>query len=226
MKSVIQYEDRAKVFAGPAVIDTFGEDEFEPVDKASAYRFTDKQNKWNVEYMSKAGVINNNYLPRNEYSFTIIAFPIPEIGTDEFFKEVFDKTMELNTLDYESYLNMQQLIIDILDKARCVHIKGQGDNKTDITVNLHTLTDPNTETNFENCAADVNIPVGEVFTSPVLKGTNGVLNVSRVFLNGLAYNDLTITVEDGMVRDYTCSNFDDTSRSRRSFSSKPSQHQN
>ncbi|MCR4611860.1 MAG: aminopeptidase [Lachnospiraceae bacterium] len=209
------YKDKAAVFAGPAVIETFGEKEFKPVNKDSAYQFTDKQNKWNVEYMSKAGAINNEYLPRDEYSFTIIAFPIPEIGDEEFFKTIFDKTMELNTLDYDKYLRMQQLIIDILDKAKCVRILGQGGNKTDITVNLHKLDNPNKQTNFENCVADVNIPVGEVFTSPVLKGTNGTLNVSRVFLNGLAYNDLTIEVKDGMVVDYTCSNFDDDKESKR-----------
>ena len=207
--------DKAKLFAGPAVIETFGEKEFKPVNKKGAYKFTDKQNKWNVEYLSKAGEINNRYLPRDEYSFTIIAFPIPEIGDEEFFKKVFHKTMEINTLDYDRYQKMQQKIIDILDKADHVHILGQGDNKTDITVNLHTLSSPASETLFENCVADVNIPVGEVFTSPVLKGTGGILNVSHVFLNGLAYNDLTIEVTDGMVTDYSCSNFDDEAECRR-----------
>ena len=55
--------------------------------------------------------------------------------------------------------------------------------------------------------ADVNIPVGEVFTSPVLKGTCGLLHVKRVFINGLEYKDLKITVRDGMTADYGCSDF-------------------
>lgn len=49
---------------------------------------------------------------------------------------------------------------------------------------LHTLKDPEKETNFENCVADVNIPVGEVFTSPVLSGTSGLLHVKKVYLEG------------------------------------------
>ena len=49
------------------------------------------------------------------------------------------------------------------------------------------MNDPEKETLFENCVADVNIPVGEVFTSPVLEGTEGVLHVSRVYLEGLQY---------------------------------------
>jgi leucyl aminopeptidase (aminopeptidase T) len=87
-------------------------------------------------------------------------------------------------------------------------VKGRGDNRTDLKVRLHELTDPSEQTNFENCVADVNIPVGEVFTSPVLAGTNGVLHVSEVFLNGLQYLNLELTFTDGMVTDYTCSNFD------------------
>ena len=67
---------------------------------------------------------------------------------------------------------------------------GKGENETDLTVSLHTLENPDKQTNFENCVADVNIPVGEVFTSPVLKGTNGTLAVSRVFLDGLEYKGL------------------------------------
>jgi len=54
----------------------------------------------------------------------------------------------------------------------------------------------------------VNIPVGEVFTSPKLTGTNGVLHVSSVYLNGLEYKNLTISFKDGMIADYNCSNFD------------------
>ena len=53
----------------------------------------------------------------------------------------------------------------------------------------------------------MNIPVGEVFTSPVLEGTNGVLHVTRVFLNGLEYKDLEITFENGKIKDYHCGNF-------------------
>ena len=76
-------------------------------------------------------------------------------------------------------------------------------------VMLHKLNDPSGETNFENCLADVNIPVGEVFTSPVLTGTNGILNVSEVYLNELKYTNLTIEFKDGKISSYTCDNFSD-----------------
>ena len=69
-----------------------------------------------------------------------------------------------------------------LDEGEKVHITGKDGNETDLMIALHELADKSTQTNFENCLADVNIPLGEVFTSPKLKGTNGVLHVSKVFL--------------------------------------------
>ena len=76
-------------------------------------------------------------------------------------------------------------LIDALDQAVEVHVKGKGKNKTDLYVAMHEMDDQSKETNFENCLADVNIPVGEVFTSPKLTGTNGVLHVGEVYLNAL-----------------------------------------
>ena len=81
-------------------------------------------------------------------------------------------------------------------------------NRTDIMVNLVELKDSSKETKFENCVADVNIPVGEVFTSPVLSGTNGTLHVSKVFLNELEYRDLEIEFVDGRTSSYSCANYD------------------
>ena len=98
-------------------------------------------------------------------------------------------------------------MIEALDRADHVTIKGMGKNRTDLKIKLHELNDPDKETNFENCVADVNIPVGEVFTSPLLKGTEGLLHVSRVFLNGLEYRDLEMTFTDGMISSYRCGNF-------------------
>lgn len=123
------------------------------------------------------------------------------------FEELFRETIRINTLDYKKYQRIQQTIIDALDQADHCEIKGGNGNRTALTVNLWKLQDPAKETIFENCVADVNIPVGEVFTSPVLEGTNGVLHVTRVFLNGLEYKDLEITFENGKIKDYHCGNF-------------------
>ncbi|MBE5943449.1 MAG: aminopeptidase [Lachnospiraceae bacterium] len=200
-------KELALVYAGPAVIEVFGEIPFKPEICESALKLSDKQQKLSVEYSSKVAEITNKYIPRDKYSFTIIAYPVPEIGDN--FEEIYDEIVKVNTLDNELYRGIQQSIIDELDKAEYVQILGKGDNKTDIKVMLKSLSNPEKETKFENCLADVNIPVGEVFTSPVLTGTEGVLNVSQVYLNELKYNNLCITFKDGRIDDYSCDNFDD-----------------
>lgn len=203
------YESRkqlAKEYAGPAVIEVFGEKPFEPANKKESIRLSDKQQKLSVYSTTECSRIVNEYIPQSEYSFTIIAYPLPEIGNN--FPEVFDAIVEVNTLDNEAYKKVHQYLIDELDKAVKVRVIGKGDNCTDMTVMMHDLKNPEKETNFENCTADVNIPVGEVFTSPKLTGTHGVLNVSEVYLNELKYKNLKITFEDGKVKEYTCDNFD------------------
>jgi len=199
-------KDLARGYAGPAVVETFGEADFNPVMKKEAVHLTPEQNKLWVEYRSKMGELQREYIPSEERSFTIIAFPVPEIGP--VFRELFSETIRINTLDYMLYRNVQQTIIDALDTADYCEIKGMNGNRTDLKVNLFKLSNPAKETIFENCVADVNIPVGEVFTSPVLQGTNGVLHVSKVFLDGLEYRNLAITFKDGMIADYSCSNFE------------------
>ncbi len=196
----------ANTHAGPAVMEVFGYEPFTPKVKAAAISHTDRTQKLIVDYASKASEIINRYIIGEERSFTIIAYPIPEIGKD--YEKIFADTVRLNTLPYDRYERIQQLMIDALDGAGCVRIKGKGDNHTDLTVSLAALSNPAKQTRFENCVADVNIPVGEVFTSPVLSGTRGVLNVTKVFLNGLLYKNLTITFNDGMITDYTCDNYE------------------
>ncbi len=200
------YKDRAKQFAGPACMEVFGEKPFSPIQKDTALKLSQAQTEISLEYSNKNSELVNRYIPGDERSFTIIAYPLPEIG--EQYPEIFSEIIKINTLDAKVYEKVQQTIIDALDQGESVHIKGAGINHTDLTVKLHALNDPEKETVFENCVADVNIPVGEVFTSPVLEGTNGILHVSKVYLNELQYLDLEVTFANGMIADYNCGNFE------------------
>ena len=118
-------------------------------------------------------------------------------------------------MDSKQYSCIQQTIIDTLDSCEWVEVKGKGENETDLLIHLHTLQEPERQTNFENCVADCNIPVGEVFTSPVLAGTGGVLHVSQVYLNGLLFKDLKLVFDCGQVIDYDCKNFESEEENRR-----------
>ena len=210
-----QYKKQAKGYAGPAVIESFGEKDFDPAIKKEALHLSDEQNKLFVDYMTRYGQIQRSYIIEEERSFTIIAFPVPEIRSAlpdksiEGYNRFFEEIIKVNTLDYKLYQGIQQKIIDALDKAEYVEVTGRGDNRTDIKVHVWHLDDPAGQTKFENCVADVNIPVGEVFTSPVLKGTNGKLHVTKVFLNGLEFRDLEIDFKDGMIENARCGNYDD-----------------
>lgn len=209
------YEKRkqlAKEYAGPAVIEVFGEKPFEPVNKREALVLSDKQQKLSVAMTTESSRIVNEYIPQSDYSFTIIAYPLPEIGDN--FEEIFQAIVRVNTLDNDAYKQVQQIIIDELDRAVCVRVLGANENKTNMTVMMHERQNPDKETNFENCTADVNIPVGEVFTSPKLTGTHGVLNVSEVYLNDLNYKNILLTFEDGKITDYTCDNFESEEENR------------
>jgi aminopeptidase len=201
-----EYKELARLYAGPAVVETFGEEDFTPVNKKEAFALNRHQEEVTIAYSNEYMEILDQYQPGDETSFTIIAFPKPEIGED--FREIFEETIRINTLDYELNRDMQQVIIDTLDKAEYVTVKGRGKNSTDIRVHLHPLADPASQTNFENCVADVNIPVGEVFTSPMLSGTEGKLFVGRVYIGDIRFKNLWITFENGRVKDYGCENFD------------------
>lgn len=205
-EAYIRFEDISKKHAGPAWIEVFGEQNFEPQDKDAACHYSKKQQEYATTFASRSGKIINSYIPGEERSFTIIAFPIAEIGPD--YREIMKETIALNTLPYQLYEDVQQIIIDALDTCEYVKVLGMNKNKTNLTVTLCKLENPDKMTKFENCVADVNIPVGEVFTSPVLKGTNGTLHVKKVFLNELSFDNLQITFKDGMVDDYDCTNYE------------------
>lgn len=227
------YEDNEELaagMAGPVVMETFGEAPFEPVNKSEAWALRGHQQKLSVKLNSALARLTNRYIIGSERSFTIIAFPLPGIaavrGTDglpdgpgaidaDRYARIFNETCRLNVLESAHYHRIQQKLIDALDRGTHVRIRGKGSNHTDLTVQLYRLKDPAKETIFENCGADVNIPVGEVFTTPVLKGTDGVLHVSQVYLEGLNFRELEIRFRDGMITDYDCANFDSEEDNKR-----------
>ena len=206
------YENCKKLaaeYAGPAVVETFGEDGFEPVNKPEAYSLSEKQEELQIAYSNEAMPVVNQYIPGDETSFTIIAFPVPAIGKD--FAEIFHETIRINTLDYEEYKKIQQNVVDVLDQAEYVTVTGNAEagNETRMKISLHALTDPAKQTNFENCVADVNIPVGEVFSSPVLAGTEGLLHVSQVYIGDFQFKNFRMEFKDGKITNYSCDNFAD-----------------
>lgn len=208
-----KFKDISAVYGGPAVCEVFGETPFSPEQKDEKIKYTEEQQELSVYVLNNYTRLVNKYVHIEDRSFTIISYPVASIGDK--YKEIFKETVKLNTLDYVLYRDMQKKLIDVLDTADKVHIVGKNDNKTDLYVKIFDLANPDKETAFENCVADVNIPVGEVFTSPVLEGTTGKLHVSQVYLNELNYENIEIDFKDGMIVDYTCTNFEDEEKNRK-----------
>ena len=212
-KAVSTLSSMYKEDSGAIIFDSFGEAPFKPVNKKESYKVSDEQRPLYQEFMNNNVTIREKYSPSSETSFSIMAFPSPEIGKD--FVDIFKEIININMLDPMIYQKIQQTMIDVLDKADHVVIKGKGNNKTNLKVKLHEINNPEKETSFENCGADINIPVGEVYTSPVLKGTNGILHVDENYLDGLKYENLALTFKDGYISDYECSNFPTTDENKK-----------
>jgi leucyl aminopeptidase (aminopeptidase T) len=218
-RRVASYESALKKCAaivransGIILLEAFGETPFTPEIKEACLRADEETAEVFQRFRSRATALHYAHAPREETSFSIVAFPSPEIRGD--FEGIFADTLEINMLENDRYERIQDAIIRVLDTAEHVHVKGRGDNRTDLRVAMPPIADPATQTNYVNCVADVNIPVGEVFTSPRLAGTNGILHVEEAFLKGLRFLDLEITYEDGYIAGYSCANFDDPEKNR------------
>lgn len=211
--ALARMQDKICLQAGPLVVLLFGQKPFVPVIKNTILTMSEEQDKIQHATQGKLTAMYYKTAPREEASFSMIAFPSSEIG--ENFAAIFQDTLKINTLDNMHYARIQQQMIDILDQAEYVHVKGVKGNETDFRIQLHQIKNPAKETLFENCVADVNIPVGEIFTSPKLTGTDGILHVSDIYLGNLRYFNLKLTFKDGMVNDYSCSNFADEAENRK-----------
>ena len=206
-------QEELQKFAGPFYFDKFGERPFDPKQKDACLKLSSEQQKLMQTMNIERSRILEKYISRSKTSFCIIGFPDPEIG--ENFEEIFEDTLAMNMIDTIHHEEIQQHIVDALDLAEYVHIKGKNGNLTDIRVKMWKLENPAKQTNFVNCGADVNIPVGEVFTSPQLTGTNGILHLKETFLKQLKFTDLKLTFKDGYVSEYSCRNFADEDKNKK-----------
>ncbi|MFW9991485.1 MAG: aminopeptidase [Candidatus Odinarchaeota archaeon] len=200
-------------FSGPVYFAKFGEPPFSPKTKKENLKLDGEQQKLYQKFLNEINQIYYKYIPETETSFCIIAFPTPEIG--EKFEEIFEATVEINMLESKKYEKIQQYMVEVLDKADSVHIKGKGGNESDLILKMQELEDPEKQTNFVNGGATVNIPVGEVFTAPQLEGTNGVLHAEETYQDFFRYDNLKLTFKDGYIMDYSCTNFESEEENRK-----------
>ncbi len=205
-EGISKNEDILKEYSGIMYIEKFGDPQFSPETKEENLKLTPDQQKIYQRFNGEIIQIINKYMPRSETSFCIVGFPTPKIGND--YEAIFEETIKINMLDSAKYEGIQSKIIDVLDQASYVHVKGKGDNKTDLKLAMQPIKDSANQTNFMNSGASVNIPCGEVFTAPQLEGTTGILHVFETYQSGLRYDNLILHFTDGYTTEYSCTNFD------------------
>ena len=93
------YKELSAAHGGPACIETFGEEPFAPETKTDAWVLSEAQQKLQVDLDNESGQIVNRYIIGDERCFSILVYPIPEIG--ENFSEIFAEIVKINTLDYK-----------------------------------------------------------------------------------------------------------------------------
>lgn len=213
LAEMFEKHDACKDYSGIFYIERFGEAQFSPVFSDARLTYSDKQRELNQNMDQQFFQAREVMIPEANRTFSIISFPVPEIH--EKFEDVFNDIMKINALDSSLYETIQKKMIDALDEGEYVHVVGYNGNETDIKVALQPIEDKTKQTGFFNCGADVNIPVGEVFTSPKLTGTNGLLHLKEIYLEGLNYIDLKLQFKDGFTVDYGSGNFDDEEKGKK-----------
>lgn len=197
--------------SGFLLIETFGHAHHE-LKSDTFLKMSDEQIALESKWKMKKQQLEDQFMPETDTSFCIVAFPCAEIHED--YDKVFDEVININMLDSDYYERIQQVLIDTLDEADYVWIKGKNNNRTDIRVKMYEKNRPDKESNFLNCGADVNIPVGEVFTTPALKETTGLLHVHDILLEDYRYLDLELNFLNGIVTDYNCKNYDEEKKNK------------
>lgn len=196
-KAMRGYEAELKDTCGMVGIEQFG---IEPVILTpcpDALHLTQEMQALSAQLESWKAELEAEWIRPAEISFCKIAFPNRLVG--ERFEEIFQDFFAMNETVSEPYELVQQTLIDALDTCEYAEVKGYQGNETNITVSLWPLSQPDVQTKFLNCGGDLNIPYGEVFTTPRLAGTTGLWHVEEICLKGVFYHDLRLTFKDGWV---------------------------
>lgn len=198
-------------YNGNIIMVSFGQEKVELVDYESQY-------KPDYAYMKRMDIQKanalSNIVPKSEISYTGMAYPVVDISNKPY-KDIFLDIMKINLMDDTKFDALQESLIQVLDQGEYVTIKGYHGNKSKIDIAMRPLLHSEKETNFVNCGAATNVPVGEVYTSPQLKNSNGIIHIQKIRISKIEFIDMMITIKDGFVSDYTCKNFKNEEENRK-----------
>lgn len=99
-------------------------------------------------------------------------------------------------LDYADLGERMKPLHEMLANGREIHLKGDG---TDIRFAIEGQ-------NWIPCIGDLNIPDGEIFSSPLLTSINGTITYAPTVYEGKPFEWVRLDVKDGVVVDFDSSN--------------------
>ncbi|SMO61205.1 aminopeptidase [Melghirimyces algeriensis] len=156
-----------------------------PPDKMKAY--TERYHR----------VVHNERI--NNTRWVVLRYPNPSMAqlagmSTEAFEDFY---FNVCTVDYQRMDQAMKPLVERMEKADHVHIKGPG---TDLTFSIKGLP-------AIKCAGKANIPDGEVFTAPVRESVNGVLtyNTSSVY-QGTTFENIRFEFQNGKIVKATANN--------------------
>ncbi len=102
-------------------------------------------------------------------------------------------------LDYPRLFKALQPLVSMMERAKEVHITGP---ETDLKFSIEGIP-------VVPCAGEMNIPDGEVFTSPVRDSVNGTVRFNTpTIYQGSSFDGIKLTFRDGKVVESSCANGD------------------
>ena len=105
-------------------------------------------------------------------------------------EEFEDFYFNVCTLDYEKMSNAMNDLVDLMNKTKNVHIKGNG---TDLRFSIEGIP-------AEKYMGTFNIPDGEVATAPVKDSVNGYITYNTdTRYNGILFNNIRFEFENGKI---------------------------
>jgi len=99
-------------------------------------------------------------------------------------------------LDYAELNERMKPLHEMLAAGKEIRLVGAG---TDISLSIEGQT-------WIPCAGDVNIPDGEIFSSPLLTSVNGTISYAPTVYEGKPFESITLHVKDGVVVECESSN--------------------
>ncbi len=99
-------------------------------------------------------------------------------------------------LDYSLLDERMKPLHELLAAGKELHLVGEG---TDIRFSIEGQ-------NWIPCAGDLNIPDGEIFSSPILESVNGTITYVPSVYDGKPFEFVKLVVKDGVVTDFDSSN--------------------